>query len=336
MSTIYKWKKYTVNIPEIKWNQVNVGNILGVYPVLGDRNSMPLLVNDVERIPAILDTSISGVTTERKDVIFVTQLNAATEMQPDTFYPCDGKIVFPRYSQNGYCATLIAKSSAGYWKYDSQERKAYCYASDKNTKTGYLEAELTYLSDCAKGDFIAEVTSEDKNTYPEDGIAPLNKDPEYGTVCYWYEYTGEEELPFPDGGRLELFENQEGEPVFPMTVLEGIFRRSDGKSLAAILSSITGGSSLPGADIHGIPAGGKSGQLLSKSSDANYAVGWIDPPESGGSGSSVTMDQVNEAIETATNSMVKSTVVRSIVTMTESEYNALPSKNADTLYLIKE
>lgn len=57
----------------------------------------------------------------------------------------------------------------------------------------------------------------------------------------------------------------------------------------------------------------------------------------GADGSSgVTMEQVNTAIQTAIQSMVNSTAVRNIVTLTETEYNALSSKSPDTLYLIKE
>lgn len=35
----------------------------------------------------------------------------------------------------------------------------------------------------------------------------------------------------------------------------------------------------PPADVHGIPAGGTAGQVLTKSSDADYAAGWDDVPK---------------------------------------------------------
>lgn len=49
----------------------------------------------------------------------------------------------------------------------------------------------------------------------------------------------------------------------------------------------------------GVPTGGSAGQILAKSSAANYDTRWIDPPEGGGGASGVTMEQVNAAIQAA-------------------------------------
>lgn len=43
------------------------------------------------------------------------------------------------------------------------------------------------------------------------------------------------------GGRLERLENVQGQPVYPIAILEGIFRKRDGKSLEAILSDLNSG-----------------------------------------------------------------------------------------------
>ncbi len=70
-----------------------------------------------------------------------------------------------------------------------------------------------------------------------------------------------------EGGRLERLENDAGQAVYPVTLMEGIFRRRDGKSLEDILDGAgTGGdSSAPGVDItkmqaevETLPAGSKA------------------------------------------------------------------------------
>lgn len=181
-------------------------------------------------------------------------------------------------------------------------------------------------------------------------------------------------ITFPDGGRLEQFENSDGKPVFPLTVMEGIFRRSDGKSLAAVLSGISGGSAgEKGEPGPGVPAGGETGQMLVKRSADDYDTHWVDPPEGGGetedfsdliklpgggemsipaafgsapytitvtqddeSASGVTMEQVDAAIAEAVRNYVASATVSQAQVLTEAEYTALAGKDAKTLYLIKE
>ena len=44
-----------------------------------------------------------------------------------------------------------------------------------------------------------------------------------------------------EGGRLERLENRKGQAVYPVTLMEGIFRRRDGKSLESILDTLGGG-----------------------------------------------------------------------------------------------
>ena len=82
----------------------------------------------------------------------------------------------------------------------------------------------------------------------------------------------------PDGGRLELLENRDEQPVYPITLLEGVFRREDKKSLKAILET---GGAVQGPAGKGVPAGGAAGQVLSKKSAADYDTQWIDPPAGG-------------------------------------------------------
>ena len=45
-----------------------------------------------------------------------------------------------------------------------------------------------------------------------------------------------------EGGRLERFENDKGQAVYPVTLMEGIFRRRDGKSLEEILDNTGAGT----------------------------------------------------------------------------------------------
>jgi len=108
----------------------------------------------------------------------------------------------------------------------------------------------------------------------------------------------------PEGGRLEQLENYEGKPVFPLTVMEGVFRQSDGKSLAEVLAEVEQGAVGPagpqgetgpqgekgdkgdtgergpiGPAGPGVPTGGTTGQLLAKRTAADHDTQWIDPPE---------------------------------------------------------
>lgn len=49
-------------------------------------------------------------------------------------------------------------------------------------------------------------------------------------------------------------------------------------------------SNLPIPDIHGLPPGGKAGQILMKVDNTDYNVVWVDPPTSGGSS---TLSQID-------------------------------------------
>ena len=137
----------------------------------------------------------------------------------------------------------------------------------------------------------------------------------------------------------------------------------------------SGGSSpsIPGGNFHGVPAGGTKGQMLAKRSADDYDIEWAAPPSGGGgtadfsnliklpgggemsipaafgsapytitvtqddeSASGVTMEQVDAAIAEAVRNYVTSATVSRAQVLTETEYTALASKDAKTLYLIKE
>lgn len=87
-------------------------------------------------------------------------------------------------------------------------------------------------------------------------------------------------ITLPPGGRLTQLENRNAKPVFPLTVTEGIFRQSDGKSLERILKEMGSGNAGPSGSQ--LPAGGTVGQILAKRSNSDYDTGWIDAPQSGG------------------------------------------------------
>lgn len=74
-----------------------------------------------------------------------------------------------------------------------------------------------------------------------------------------------------EGGRLERLENRKGQAVYPVTLMEGIFRRRDGKSLEEVLEHLDGGGA------QGIPAGGAAGQVLSKRFGTDYDAHWVTP-----------------------------------------------------------
>lgn len=374
MGTIYKWKKYAVNIPDIEWHEVSEAN-MGISDPYHIKGTKPLLVNDVAVVPGKRPVYTSDGTLQNTwdSSIFVTQASSVIlELEPDVFYPCTaGQVLFSPYKPNGRWAIALAKSSQGYWKYSEKNDDTCCYSSDKTTLIKFDTASRHLIDAFTKGAFLEEVTSEARDTYPDDGIAPLVVDPAYDAVCYWYEYAGQEEgIPFPDSGQLEQFENAEGKPVFPLTILEGIFRMSDGKSLASILRSIAnGGSGEPGEIALAIPEGGKKGQILGKISDKSYDTGWVDPPANGGGATDfsnliklpgggemtvgaefgsapyqieVTKDPDSEEFVTKTqmteamSGKISSTSVGTVVMLTEAEYTALTTKVADRMYLIKE
>ena len=71
------------------------------------------------------------------------------------------------------------------------------------------------------------------------------------------------------GGRLERLENRKGQAVYPVTLMEGIFRRKDGKSLEEILDadgSGGGGTEPIQAAFYIDPATG----LLHMAADSSY------------------------------------------------------------------
>lgn len=83
----------------------------------------------------------------------------------------------------------------------------------------------------------------------------------------------------PSGGRLELLQNRNEAPVYPVTILDGVFRRKDSKTLAEILDS---SGAVAGPAGPGVPTGGAAGQLLAKRSSGDYDTEWVDAPSSGG------------------------------------------------------
>ena len=92
--------------------------------------------------------------------------------------------------------------------------------------------------------------------------------------------------PGTEAGWLEQLQNSEEENIYPRTILEGIFRQSDGKSLGDVLEEIEttpgppgpagkdGGTGATGPAGPGVAAGGTAGQVLTKSSSTNYDTAW--------------------------------------------------------------
>ena len=73
------------------------------------------------------------------------------------------------------------------------------------------------------------------------GGEPLLGGPSNTVRVYDSRRPAEPEPPAADSGaRLEQFQNSGGEDIYPRTILEGIFRRSDGKSLEELLAALTG------------------------------------------------------------------------------------------------
>lgn len=114
----------------------------------------------------------------------------------------------------------------------------------------------------------------------------------------------------------------------------------------------------------GIPSGGTTGQVLKKTSSTDYAVEWSNESGGGGSGEENVIETVkvngtaltpdaNKAVDitvpaaviestvsgwgfTKNTGNVSSTAVNTIVTIKQSVYGALATKDANTLYLITE
>lgn len=126
-------------------------------------------------------------------------------------------------------------------------------------------------------------------------------------------------------------------------------------------SSGGGSPSAPSGDVHGIPAGGATGQILSKKTDTDYDTHWVDPQ--GGSGVSgvssfngrtgavvpktgdytaadvgaATVEQLGEKADKSAlaNFVYTAQGINTIHLCTQSEYDA-SDKNASILFLIKE
>lgn len=126
---------------------------------------------------------------------------------------------------------------------------------------------------------------------------------------------------------------------------------------AAHSGIIGGGQGEPGAPGPGVPAGGAAGQILSKKTATDYDAQWIDPPEVGGAtGVSSFNGRSGEVVPgnndytaamvgarpsdwmptAADVGAVSSPTVTAIQVVTQAEYDALTTKNASVLYLIKE
>jgi len=75
----------------------------------------------------------------------------------------------------------------------------------------------------------------------------------------------------PEGGRLEQLENYEGKPVFPLTVMEGVFRQSDGKSLAEVLAEMEQGAAGPEDAAPSVEAANLAPYITNRESNVNAA-----------------------------------------------------------------
>jgi len=69
--------------------------------------------------------------------------------------------------------------------------------------------------------------------------------------------------PTPSGDRLEQFQNSDGTNIYPKTVVEGVFRQSDGKSLEQILNET--GTSVPAGGVTSFK--GRTGAVTPQSGD---------------------------------------------------------------------
>ncbi len=108
--------------------------------------------------------------------------------------------------------------------------------------------------------------------------------------------------PTLGGARLEQFQNSSAENIYPKTIVEGVFRQSDGKTLAELLEE-SGGS---GGGVESFK--GRTGAVTPQTGDYTAAqVGAIPAGD-----------------------------IQAVRVLTQAEYDALSSKNASTLYLIKE
>jgi len=82
----------------------------------------------------------------------------------------------------------------------------------------------------------------------------------------------------------------------------------------------------------GVPAGGTSGQVLSKTSDADYDTQWVEPPESGAEGPTYTP---GDGISIQDDTISVDTPVRGIVT--QAEFDALAAEQQNKgLYVIDD
>jgi len=107
--------------------------------------------------------------------------------------------------------------------------------------------------------------------------------------------------PTPGGARLEQFQNSSAENIYPKTIVEGVFRQSDGKTLEELLEESGGSGGVESFN-------GRTGAVTPQSGD-------------------YTATQVGA---------VPAGDIQAVRVLTQTEYDALSSKNASTLYLIKE
>jgi len=100
----------------------------------------------------------------------------------------------------------------------------------------------------------------------------------------------------------------------------------------------------PGSPGEGVPTGGTTGQILAKKSAADYDTEWINPPSGGGTTAGVeSFNGRSGAVVPQTGDYtapmvgaIPASSVAAMQVLTQTEYDALATKNAATLYLIKE
>ena len=82
----------------------------------------------------------------------------------------------------------------------------------------------------------------------------------------------------------------------------------------------TGPAGPAGADGVGVPAGGTTGQVLAKSSGADYETQWVTPDTA--------------FVRSNVTGITGADAVTNIVSLTQAEYNAIGTPNSSTLYII--
>lgn len=191
---VYKWKKYSINIPNLSWGTLE-GDIPLQQSHMPGNNIAAVAFKNFSMIEKRFGSIYSGGTTFDELWFWMSDSNVnnshtfiSNERVSCASYPY---VLIPEFAVvNGLVGWCIGYSTSGYWKTETAVNNVY-HISSSSSYSNYQDCFCPNKSACTKGSFIGDVTGTYQSEYPTNGIGHSGNRFEESS-SYWYVYDGTE------------------------------------------------------------------------------------------------------------------------------------------------